>query len=293
MKSKTLLLVFLALIGISCIVDNRSPVITDMVLVNQGIFMRGIDSVQLQQEMIRFNKPASFFSTEFPAMRTFVSSFYIDKYAVTNAQYKKFIEANPQWSKANLPDSLQNSDYLKNWNSNKYPKGQANCPVVYVSWFAANAYAHWVGKRLPMAVELEYAANGTQSSSSIFPWGNADADVNKANYLESGIGHARQVGKYPANGLGLYDLAGNVSEFCVDKWHQNLHTESALFKKNTYRPFTNLPADKNKVEIRGGSWKDPAISLRVTYREGILATDCNAFVGFRCAAGVRTAINPK
>ena len=95
-----------------------------MVFVPTGTFMMGLDSAGLQRDMRRFNQPAAFFSQEFPVIRVTVRQFYMDKYDVTNAEFKKFIAANPQWAKGRVPDSLQDGNYLKNWNGNKYPKEQ-------------------------------------------------------------------------------------------------------------------------------------------------------------------------
>src|ERR1700753_806995 len=89
------------------------PDLKTMILVQGGTFMMGLDSVSLQRDMKRFNERADFFSQEYPAFRVTVQSFYMDKYDVTNSDYKKFIDANPQWSKAHIPDSLQDGNYLK------------------------------------------------------------------------------------------------------------------------------------------------------------------------------------
>ena len=86
--------------------------------------------------------------------------FYIDKYPVTNAQYKRFLDANPQWRKDYIDREYANDNYLKHWNENNYPNGERYHPVVYVSWYAAMAYAKWVGKRLPTEIEWKKAARG-------------------------------------------------------------------------------------------------------------------------------------
>lgn len=292
MRNKLLLLVAFALIGTSFITEKK-PAATDhkgMVLVNRGTFLMGLDSAHLAGAMDRFKMPASYFSQESPAFRVTVPPFYIDKYEVTNAQYKKFIDANPRWSKQNIPDSLQNGDYLKDWNGDKYPQGKADYPVVYVCWYAANAYAYWIGKRLPTESEREYTARGTETGSPLFPWGDADADPTKANYIDSGIGHTEKAGKYPPNSLGLYDMAGNVSEFCADSWRPDVYAERFRFSKTRVTHFNNQPFDLSKRVIRGGSWNDPAVNLRTTWRESFPAAGCSAYVGFRCAANAVSII---
>lgn len=284
MKPKFILLIFLAFIYCVCPAQKRVVTVDtkNMVLVKPAIYFRGLDSARLKAAIDRYHLPADFFSQEYPEIKMYVPAFYIDKYEVTNADYKKFVEANPQWSKASIPDSLHNGDYLKDWKENNYPKGKGNHPVVYVSFLAANAYAKWVGKRLPNEAELEYAAKGTQQQPADFPWGNNDADRQKANFIQSGIGQTTKVGSYAPNTLGLYDMAGNVFEFCLDLWRKN---EYAELKQSTIdRGFFQFsPPDRHAVAIRGGSWNDDAVKLRTTYRQKIAMTDCSPYVGFRCA----------
>ncbi|MCS3733538.1 formylglycine-generating enzyme required for sulfatase activity [Mucilaginibacter dorajii] len=284
MRPKFILLIFLAFIYCACLAQKRVVTVDtkNMVLVKSAIYFRGLDSARLKAAIDRYHLPADFFSQEYPEIKMYVPAFYIDKYEVTNADYKKFVEANPQWSKANIPDSLYNGDYLKDWKVNNYPKGKGDHPVVYVSFLAANAYAKWVGKRLPNEAELEYAAKGTQQQPADFPWGNNDADRQKANFIQSGIGQTTKVGSYAPNTLGLYDMAGNVFEFCLDLWRQDEYVElkKAIISKNF---FNFSPPDRHSVAIRGGSWNDEAVKLRTTYRQKIAMTDCSPYVGFRCA----------
>jgi len=259
--------------------QNTPASTKNMVLVNTGTYFTGLDSAGVRRAMLNYVLPASYFSQERPAMRVTVASCYMDKYEVTNAQFKEFIDANPQWSKDNIPDSLHNGNYLKHWDHNTYPKKLINCPVVYVSWYVANAYARWKGKRLPMEAEWDYAAKGTQQMAE-FPWGNASADAGKANYLLSGHNGVVPVGKYKPTPLGIYDMAGNAAEFCLDTWRQDKYSELADYKKLTYQ---YSPSEKDKAVLRGGSWQSPGVDLRTTSRRSISKTDCNEFVGFRCA----------
>lgn len=285
MKLKLLLLACFVLISMSFVI-KMNPVDTGtkgMVLVQGGTFPMGINSAELKLDMARFSEPAGFFSQEYPVFRVTVVPFYLDKFEVSNAQFKKFIDANPHWSKSDMPDSLRSNDYLKEWKGNNYPKGQANFPVVYVSWYAANAYARWKHKRLPMEVEWVCAAKEARNTSE-FPWGNADADISKANYLQSETGHPVHVGSYPCNNLGIYDLAGNVRELCLDKWRQDDYAEKANVKSSAFAPRPQQLADEGKVVVHGGSWNSSAVKLRTTYRESFMATECVQDVGFRCAA---------
>ena len=96
-----------------------------------------------------------------------MGGFYMDVYEVTNADYKKFIDANPQWQKDKALVSVVGNKYLSLWDDNMYPTGKANHPVVNVSWFAAKAYAEWIGKDLPTEKQWERAARGTPVGKTI------------------------------------------------------------------------------------------------------------------------------
>ena len=138
---------------------------------------------------------------EQPVHTVSIDAFYMDKYEVTNAQYKKFVDANPQWGKDRIDEEFHVGYYLQDWNGNNYPAGTANHPVTHVSWYAAMAYAGWVGKRLPTEAEWEYAARGGLVGKK-YPWGDV-IDPGKANYGRN-VGDTTSVGKYPPNGYGLF-----------------------------------------------------------------------------------------
>ena len=119
-----------------------------MVLIPAGEFLMGSNDEGSYDE-------------EQPVRTVYVDAFYMDTTEVTNAQFKAFVDANPAWQKDRIePRFAIREEYLRDWKGNNYPKGRGNYPVVYVSWYAAMAYAEWVGKRLPTEAEWEYAARG-------------------------------------------------------------------------------------------------------------------------------------
>ena len=168
---------------------------------------------------------------EKPVHTVYVDAFYMDVHEVTNAQYKKFVEANPLWEKK---DDLMGDLYLPFWAGNRYPPGQGNHPV-QVHWLAAMAYAQWAGKRLPTEAEWEKAARGGLKGLK-YPWGNA-VDASKANWNNaidatgqpSGDGSLEGptlVKNYAPNAYGLYDMAGNVAEWCLDEYDEDYYKYS-------------------------------------------------------------------
>ena len=158
----------------------------------------------------------------------YISAFYIDKYEVTNAHYKEFVDANPEWSKANIDKRFHNGYYLAQWEGNTYPNEKGNHPVESVSWYGAMAYAKWKGKRLPTVAEWEKAARGGLEGQQ-YSWDTL-IDLSQANYPPKydDVGRTKYqnymdnagstpVGTYLPNGYGVYDMVGNVSEWCLDK----------------------------------------------------------------------------
>ena len=190
-------------------------------------------------------------------------AYWMDKYEVTNETYRRFVEA------AGRPSP-------NHWVGGAFAKGEERLPVVYVTWYDADAYCRWAGKRLPTESEWEKAARGTDGR--LFPWGNT-FDPKKANSPQSGIGHLTPVGTFPAgkSPYGLYDMAGNVWEWTAS-WY-------LPYPGNTH-PTVNY-GEQYKV-VRGGSYVDCSF-----YRCGLSApvfnrgffkreTKNNGF-GFRCA----------
>ena len=230
---------------------------------------------------------------ERPVHTVHLDAFYMDKYEVTNAQFRVFVNANPQWQKSHIDRRFHNGYYLNHWSDNTYPFGKGEHPVVYVSWYAAMAYAEWAGKRLPTEAEWEYAARGGVAELK-YPLGNT-ISTREANY-NSHVGGTTAVGRYAANGYGLYDMAGNVWEWCLDEFDADFYFVS----RNSRNPisgartiqwildnFTSIPTNSSRV-LRGGSWFTFAQCLRVADRAWGTPTFTSDYDGFRCARGTVT-----
>ena len=230
---------------------------------------------------------------EKPAHTAYVDAFYMDKYPVTNAQYKEFVDANPQWRSLGLFDyhlifrKYRDSDYLKNWFKGKYPTGKADHPVNWVSWHAAMAYAKWVGKRLPTEAEWEKAARGELSEQK-YSWGNAIYAGN-ANF-DKRVGETTPVGMYPANAYGLCDIVGNVAEWCLDEWDSEFYKFSESHNPVSGGSIESIIDAFTKSKalrvIRGGSWYSPEHEMRVSNRECLAPWKTNSLTGFRCVKPV-------
>ena len=168
------------------------------------------------------------------------------------------------------------------------PLGKADHPVTWVSWYAAMAYAEWVGKRLPTEAEWEYAARGGLAGKK-YPWGDAEPTPADANYDEH-VDDTTPVGRYADNGYGLYDMAGNVWEWCLDAAYDEDFYAASDDSRNPIAGgevdnFTTIPTDSSRVQ-RGGSWTNVAQHLRVANRLWNSPTLTYVNNGFRCARSV-------
>jgi formylglycine-generating enzyme required for sulfatase activity len=243
------------------VVLSSSKKSTEMTYIPSGEFLMGSND--------RTPSEGSGNADEGPLHKVYVRAYYIDKYEITNAQYKAFADTTGQRS----PRHWKEGD--------TYPSGKADHPVIYVSWFEANAYCHWVEKRLPTEAEWEKAARGTDALR--FPWGNS-FDPLKANTPQRWLALNQNADTMPVGSFeqgkspyGVYDMAGNVYEW-TSSW---------------YKPYPNNGVhnvhygEKNKI-VRGGSWYDCltygcGLSSPTFNRSRFAPAIRNKSFGFRCA----------
>jgi formylglycine-generating enzyme required for sulfatase activity len=208
-----------------------------------------------------------------PAHPVTVASFYIDRYPVTNQDYKRFLDATghpvPYFEVSWCDTAGYNWDLIHR----TFPAGKADHPVVLVTWQDALAYANWAGKRLPTEAEWELAARGPEGR--LWPWGNRAAP-GCSNTSEAGLGgtapvyHFMPAGDTPA---GVADMIGNVWEWT-----------STLFRPYPYSADDGResPNSSGWRVLRGGSWVNDLYTARAYTRlDGDFVFYNN--VGFRCA----------
>jgi formylglycine-generating enzyme required for sulfatase activity len=217
----------------------------DMVLVPAGEFIMG--SEEGEQD-------------EAPEQKIYLDAFYIDKYEVTNAQYRRFVKATGH-----------REPY--DWKNDSF--NQDDQPVVGVSWDDAAAYCEWRKKRLPTEAEWEKAARGQEGRR--FPWGSKWNRQN-ANCSTSGKNKTAAVGSYPqgVSPYGVYDMAGNIWEWCADWYGADYY--HLIPKRNPTGPVSG-----DARVIRGGGWFDSQAQLRSANRYYSHPMVRYNGIGFRCA----------
>ena len=275
-------------------VDADGSVLEGMVLIPGGSFEMGISEddlgalVEMGREVPHMSETLAmwWFGDEMPRHVVEVDEFCMDTHEVTNRRFSRFVEETGYDAQADWEQYVT--------------EGRMDHPVIHVSWNDAQAYAQWAGKRLPTEEEWEYAARGGQAVQW-FSWGDSP-DLTCANYgwradenIITGIPRllglvsirTRPVGCYPPNGFGLYDMCGNVREWCEN---DRLPYPGGPDEDWIYTQFGPFGEDEEPFygkAARGGSWDEPnAVFVRVTDRHGWDPESSDYWLGFRCAKSI-------
>ncbi len=194
-----------------------------------------------------------------------IKSFYIDKYPVTNAEFKKYLDA-ARYRPAD------DHNFLRDWKAGNYPEGWGNKPVTWVSLEDARAYAAWAGKRLPREWEWQLAAQG--NDGRLYPWGNAwDATAVPEPDKRRSMREPANVDAFPkgASPFGVMDLVGNVWQWTDE--YVDEHTRAAVLRGGSY------------YQAQGSGWYFPQAYKLNEHGKYLLmgpSLDRSGTVGFRC-----------
>jgi formylglycine-generating enzyme required for sulfatase activity len=230
-----------------------------------GIEVEGLNDMDVDVQYAWEDSPRRFHSHPLH-----IDSFYIDKYPVTNAQFKKFIDASHYRPKDDL-------NFLHDWKNGTYPAGWENRPVTWISLEDARAYAAWAGKRLPHEWEWQYAAQGTDSR--LYPWGNEwDASAVPIPDKSRTMRPPDPVDAHPkgASPFGVMDLVANVwqwTEEFVDE-----HTRAGIIRGGNY------------YQPQGAIWYFPEAYKLTEHGKLLLMSpsmDRSGTLGFRCVVDAR------
>ena len=207
-------------------------------------------------------------------------AYFIDKTEVTNNAFEKFIlsggyETKKYWTAAGWNFIKENSIiHPKSLSRGSFNEPEK--PVAGISWYEADAYCRWAGKRLPTAEEWEKAARGTDGR--LFPWGNR-MDYSLLAYRSSNVHRPVAVGLFPAGGspYGVLDMAGNVWEWTSSSY------EGVDYKYTILNP-EEIEKRGELIIIKGGSWGSNSNQFQCGYQyyEQKDATQFN--IGFRCVS---------
>ncbi len=244
-------------------VKNIQPLLTEMVVIPGGHFWRGSNEGNRD---------------EMPRHEVCLPSYAIDKHPVTNEQFLRFLEVMGGEKDSSHQDIIRLKDSRIKRCAGKLniESGYGKHPVVGVTWYGAVAYAKWVGKRLPTEAEWEIAALGGEEKA-LYATGH-DIEKSEANFFSS---DTIAVMSYPPTGYGLYDIAGNVYEWCHDWYGYNYYEVSVQEPDNPKGPWQGV----YRV-LRGGCWKSLKEDLRCSKRHRNNPGAVNGTYGFRCAADV-------
>lgn len=216
---------------------------------------------------------------------TWVDSFYISKYPVTNLQFLLFVKNNPEWQKSKVKRIFADQNYLKHWKNDTIigDKDIEQSPVVNISWFAAKAYCRWKNYRLPSTDEWEYVAAADSTSPNA---------TNKEEfrqllldwYSKSSTNKIANIGTTFVNYYGLSDMHGLVWEW-VEDFNNTLVTGESRGNNGLQRELFC-----GSASLRSSNFKDYASFMRFGLRTSLKASYTVSSLGFRCAKDLHSNI---
>ena len=269
----TLLLLLLSL-------SSYAQDIPEFVKVEGGSFDMGSSAVN-------YSKFPEVQVPESPVHRVTLDDFSMSKYEITNRQYCAFLNERGNQSEGGVEWIRLEGTYVDKCRISResdrfvVESGYEDHPVVYVSWYGARAYCTWLSSkigeevRLPTEAEWEYAARGGKKSRG-YTYSGSNTIEEVAWYYDNSSKKVHKVGGKSPNELGLYDMSGNVYEWCLD-WYVGGYYSSSP-SSNPKGPSSG----KNKV-TRGGSWWLNESECRVTFRILNIPINRDFRYGFRVA----------
>ncbi|MBI2685516.1 MAG: serine hydrolase [Acidobacteria bacterium] len=227
-----------------------------MVLIPRGTFQMGRgkltadDKTAMRPQILLDDRPVHAVT---------LSAFLLDAKEVTQAEYAEFVNATHRAAPYH-------------WPGGAVPAGAGMIAAHNVSWDDAKSYCEWKGKRLPTEAEWERAARGG-IEGALFPWGDKYESKLARHNTETGPG---EPGRFAANPFGLYDMAGNMSEWTADWFEREYY-------KHSPSEDPKGPATGTYRVIRGGAWSDQGSRITVFFRNWVRPTQRQPNIGFRCA----------
>ncbi len=210
-----------------------------------------------------------------------LSDFKIDRFEVTVEEFNKCIAAGV----CQNDSKKMFQTYSENEKCNLGAPGRKHHPMNCISWEGANAFCKWAGKKLPTEAQWEKAAKGTKTN--VYPWGNSPSPSCSIAIVKKTTAGCDFDSTYPIGSkekgksvYGLYDMAGNVSEFVRDWYQKDFYISKEATTKDVEGP-KNPDSEKLKIS-RGGSFVDREKELRTFYRKSCSLTDMSVNLGFRC-----------
>lgn len=269
----------LVFLWLACSEEEEAEPPGGMVLIPAGAFQMGSTTGDVN---------------EVPVHTVELDAFYIDQHEVTNAEYQVFVVATGYPDPRGIGYTAVYERLKHNyepWNDPGF--NQPNQPVTTVTWFDATAYCEWIGKRLPTEAEWEKAARGGLEGAR-YPWGDTEPNNTSANFADSqtefewrsadvddGYLFTAPVGTFPPNGYGLYDMAGNVWEWCAD-WYSPTYYSDVQGAESPPRNPKGPDTGERRV-LRGGTWYRAVHTIRNAERISDYPDSSLNVVGFRCA----------